>query len=78
MLPRGPRRASSELSDLRATVLGMEMRWCAECRDDRTFEAPPCQDGHGEDCFDLACVDCGWAIVTGFHEDVVLVETVAA
>ncbi|CAN5227601.1 hypothetical protein BH24ACT10_BH24ACT10_06180 [soil metagenome] len=56
----------------------METRWCAECKDDRAFDAPPCEDGHGLDCFDLACVDCGCAIITGFHEGLVSVETVAA
>jgi hypothetical protein len=40
-------------------------RWCAGCREVRDFEVPPCEDGHGEDCLDLACVDCGWAVVLG-------------
>jgi hypothetical protein len=55
----------------------MEIRWCAECQDDRAFDAPPCEDGHGLDCLDLACVDCGFAIVTGIHEDVVLLHAAA-
>jgi hypothetical protein len=41
------------------------MRWCAGCSDDRAFEMPPCQDDHGLDCLDLACVECGHAIVVG-------------
>ncbi len=66
------------MSDPGGTVFGMEIRWCAECKDDRAFDAPPCEDGHDLDCLDLACVDCGFAIVTGFHEDLVVLETVAA
>lgn len=26
---------------------------------------PPCEDDHGLDCLDLACVECGHAIVVG-------------
>ena len=43
----------------------MQVRWCGDCRDDRVFEVPPCEDGHGDDCLDLACVDCGSAVVVG-------------
>ena len=56
----------------------MEIRWCAECRDDKAFEVPPCEDGHGADCLDLACVECGFAIVTGVHEDVVVALELSA
>ena len=57
-----------------------DVRWCAECSDERPFEVPPCEDGHGLDCLDLACVDCGYAIVVGVmvDEQVVTVELVAA
>lgn len=55
------------------------MRWCAGCQDERGFEAPPCEDGHGLDCLDLACVECGHAIVVGLMAgDVVVVEYAAA
>ena len=40
-------------------------RWCGDCQDDRFFEVPPCEDGHGGDCLDLACVECGAAVVVG-------------
>ena len=50
------------------------MRFCPECTDERPFEVPPCEDGHGADCFDLACVDCGFAVVVG----VLVVEPGAA
>ncbi len=57
-----------------------DVRWCAGCRDERPFETPPCEDGHGLDCLDLACVDCGHAIVVGVlvAEQVVVVELAAA
>ena len=58
----------------------MDIRWCGECKDERHFEMPPCEDGHGVDCLDLACVDCGAAIVVGLLEgsDVMAAELVAA
>ncbi|MEW2357777.1 hypothetical protein [Spirillospora sp. NPDC029432] len=40
--------------------------YCSTCGDERDFERPPCQDGHGPDCPELACVDCGSAVLTGF------------
>lgn len=40
-------------------------RWCGECAGETVFEVPPCEDGHGEDCLDLACVDCGAAVTVG-------------
>ena len=57
-----------------------DVRWCAGCEGDRPFEVPPCEDGHGADCIDLACVDCGHALVLGvlMSDDVVLVEVLAA
>jgi hypothetical protein len=42
-----------------------QFRWCAGCDVEQVFMAPPCQDGHGLDCLDLACVECGHAIVVG-------------
>ena len=42
-----------------------DQRWCPECADERPFEMPPCEDGHGADCLDLACLDCGFAVVVG-------------
>ena len=57
-----------------------DRRWCPECADERPFEVPPCEDGHGPDCLDLACLDCGFAIVIGVlvDDEVVLVELTAA
>ena len=42
-----------------------EIRFCVGCQDERGFEVPPCQDDHGLDCPDLACIECGHAIVVG-------------
>ena len=42
-----------------------EIRWCAVCEAEQGFEAPPCEDGHGTGCPDLACVECGHAIIVG-------------
>lgn len=44
-------------------------RWCPDCSDVTDFVVPPCEDGHGEDCLDLACADCGAAVVLGRHDD---------
>lgn len=58
----------------------MQILWCAACQDETPFEMPPCEDGHGADCLDLACVECGFAIVVGVlaEDDVVVVEVAAA
>ena len=57
-----------------------EIRWCAGCVDDRVFEQPECEDGHGELCLDLSCVECGFAIVLGHVEvdEPVLIGALAA
>lgn len=40
-----------------------QLRSCPSCREERAFEAPPCGDGHGADCAELACRDCGAALL---------------
>jgi hypothetical protein len=37
--------------------------FCPTCGHDRLAEAPPCPDGHGDDCPDRACVECGTALL---------------
>jgi hypothetical protein len=37
--------------------------FCPTCDQQQFAEAPPCDDGHGDDCPDRACVECGTAIV---------------
>ena len=46
----------------------VEFRWCSTCESKQLFEQPPCDDGHGYDCYDLACVTCGSALVIGLSE----------
>ena len=36
---------------------------CAECGESRAFEQPPCADGHGADCPERFCLDCGTAVL---------------
>ncbi|MFL6130320.1 MAG: hypothetical protein ACJ73E_14810 [Mycobacteriales bacterium] len=40
-----------------------QLRPCPSCREERPFETPPCADGHGPDCAELACRDCGTALL---------------
>ncbi len=40
-------------------------RHCSVCDGARRFEQPPCADGHGADCPEWACVECGLAILIG-------------
>ncbi|MEU8800842.1 hypothetical protein [Spirillospora sp. NPDC048819] len=39
--------------------------YCSTCGDERVFEQPPCPDGHGGECPERACVECGAAILIG-------------
>jgi hypothetical protein len=36
--------------------------YCSNCADFVPSEAPPCADGHGDDCPDRACTMCGTAL----------------
>lgn len=38
-------------------------RYCDKCRAVRTFEQPPCQEGHGGDCDEWSCTVCGEAML---------------
>jgi hypothetical protein len=55
-----------------------DVRWCVSCESERAFEVPPCEDGHGLDCLDLACVDCGHAVVLGHQGDATAVADAPA
>lgn len=39
--------------------------YCVPCQANRLFEQPPCEDDHGQDCAELACVVCGHALLIG-------------
>ena len=58
----------------------IDFRRCSSFSSKQLFEQPPCEDGHGDDCLDLACVECGHAIVVGImtSDDLVVVEHLAA
>jgi hypothetical protein len=42
------------------------LRWCSGCADVREFEVPDCDEGHGADCPELVCIDCGEALLVAF------------
>jgi hypothetical protein len=37
--------------------------YCPTCTHESLAEAPPCPDGHGAQCPDRACVECGAALL---------------
>ena len=39
-----------------------ECLYCPDCSDVRMVETPQCDDGHGEDCPERACIVCGAAL----------------
>jgi hypothetical protein len=61
-------------------AMSATVRWCSPCGSEQLFEVPPCEDGHGEDCLDLSCVECGHAVVVGIlvSDGDVLLEVRAA
>ncbi len=38
---------------------------CPVCDTERNFEQPPCTDGHGPDCPEWVCTECGTALLVG-------------
>lgn len=38
---------------------------CHDCAAERPFEQPVCRDGHGTDCLEWCCTDCGSARLVG-------------
>jgi hypothetical protein len=48
--------------------------YCPTCARESLGETPPCLEGHGDDCPDRACVECG----TGLLLDAPLFATVPA
>jgi hypothetical protein len=37
--------------------------YCPTCARESLAETPPCPDGHGDQCPDRACVECGTALL---------------
>lgn len=44
-------------------------RYCSVCATARAFELLPCSDGHGSDCPELICVECGYVVIVGVVEE---------
>jgi hypothetical protein len=66
----GARNEGSEwtLTRLSSFEIKTTTSWCTTCRADMAFEQPDCLEdhGHGVDCPEWACVDCGEAVFVGF------------
>ncbi len=43
----------------------LQILFCPDCSAEHAFESPSCGDGHGPDCVELCCVECGAAVVIG-------------
>jgi hypothetical protein len=41
------------------------LQHCPSCDEERDFETPPCPDGHGAECPELVCVQCGTTLLAG-------------
>ena len=50
---------------------------CAMCGQLQAFECPPCAEGHG-DCPELACIECGTAVLLGLADDPAAVAPLGA
>ncbi|WP_175084517.1 hypothetical protein [Candidatus Frankia nodulisporulans] len=61
------RRAGSEtqVERIRVDLDDQIVLDCVVCGDERSFERPPCLDGHGADCPEWACTGCGSAVLIG-------------
>jgi len=42
---------------------------CRSCARRTEFEQPPCPDGHGQDCPEWYCTECGAATLVGWSLD---------
>ena len=49
----------------------LQILFCPDCSMDQPFERPVCADGHGADCVELCCVECGTAVLLGALVDLV-------
>jgi hypothetical protein len=41
------------------------IRFCSICTAARAFDPVPCTEGHGSDCPEVMCVECGYVVVVG-------------
>ncbi len=42
-----------------------QLQWCSVCEQEAPLEPFDCLDGHGADCPELVCVECGAVVVVG-------------
>jgi hypothetical protein len=47
----------------RVLTAAMIELYCSECAELQAFEQPPCVDGHGADCPEWFCLNCGMALL---------------
>lgn len=40
-----------------------QVLFCSVCQEDRLHVGHGCTDGHGADCPELLCVECGFAVI---------------
>ncbi len=40
----------------------LEFLYCSVCEQEALFEVAPCPDGHGDDCPDRCCTECGYVL----------------
>jgi hypothetical protein len=48
-----------------AVFVQATVRFCPECAAETEFAQPQCDDGHGADCPEWFCVECGYAVLIG-------------
>ncbi len=51
------------------TVASTTKLGCRNCARWTEFEQPPCRDGHGPDCPEWYCTECGAATLVGWSMD---------
>ncbi len=54
----------------------LSIRYCSTCAGMRSFERLPCSDGHGADCPELICVECGFIVVVAVVDEAPAAELV--
>lgn len=54
------------MSTMSGVMVALRAVWeCPDCAGEREFEQPSCMDGHGADCPEWACLECGAAMLIG-------------
>jgi hypothetical protein len=54
------------VSTMSGVMVAFTAVWeCPDCAGEREFVQPGCEDGHGSDCPEWACLECGAAILIG-------------